>query len=161
MELWSGWSRGDAWGGPGPLLFFGPTEARRAKKKIWRPLPPSPHPPALYLSVWMTGSIPLSKGLDPPLIWLVENLFHPMRSSNIRFFSQATACTRTLRNNSTLACFTEIRMWHTRNPSAVIRLGPSRINTWRSLDAHSILQGNKHHTKWVEMHSRDSYKDIM
>ena len=154
---------GEMPGGARPPLIFGPTEARRAKKKKLEtasPLPPTP-PPALYLSVWMTGSIPLSKGPDPPLIWLVENLFHPMRSSNIRFFSQATACTRTLRNNSTLACFTEIRMWHTRNPSAVIRLGPSRINIWRCLDAHSILQGNKHHTKWVEMHSRDSYKDIM
>ena len=145
MELWSGWSRGDAWGGPAPSYFWTNWGPKGQKKKIWRPLPP-----ALYLSVWMTGSIPLSKGLNPP-----------MRSSNIRFFSQATACTRTLRNNSTLACFTEIRMWHTRNPSAVIRLGPSRINIWRCLDAHSILQGNKHHTKWVEMHSRDSYKDIM
>ena len=160
MELWSGWSRGDAWGGPGPILFLDQLRPEGPKKKFGDRFPPPP-PPALYLSVWMTGSIPLSKGLDPPLIWLVENLFHPMRSSNIRFFSQATACTRTLRNNSTLACFTEIRMWHTRNPSAVIRLGPSRINIWRSLDAHSILQGNKHHTKWVEMHSRDSYKDIM
>ena len=160
MELCSGWSRADAWGGPVPSYFWTNWGPKGQKKKNWRPLPPSP-PPPLYLSVWMTGSIPLSKGLNPPLIWLVENLFHPMRSSNIRFFSQATACTRTLRNNSTLACFTEIRMWHTRNPSAVIRLGPSRINIWRSLDAHSILQGNKHHTKWVEMHSRDSYKDIM
>ena len=160
MELWSGWSRGDAWGGPAPSYFWtnwGP----KGQKKNLETASPLPPPPALYLSVWMTGSIPLSKGLDTPLIWLVENLFHPMRSSNIRFFPQATACTRTLRNNSTLACFTEIRMWHTRNPSAVIRLGPSRINIWRCLDAHNILQGNKHHTKWVEMHSRDSYKDIM
>ena len=47
-----------------PPLIFGPTEARRAKKKIWRPFPPSSSPPTFisvsgwlgpspYLKVWI------------------------------------------------------------------------------------------------------------
>ena len=136
----------------GPLIFR-PNWGPKGQKKIGETAPPPP--PFISVSGWLGPSPYL------PLIWLVENLFRPMKSSNYQFFPQATACTRTLRSNSTLACFTENRKWHTRNPSAVIRLGPSRINIRRSLDAHSILQGNQHHTKKVQMHSRDSYKDIM
>ena len=51
-----------------PPLIFGPTEARRAKKKNLETASPLLLPPDPYLSVWITGSIPLSKGLDPPLI---------------------------------------------------------------------------------------------
>ena len=160
MELWSGRSRGDAWGSRPPLIF-GPTEARRAKKKFGDRFPsPPPPPPLISVSRWLGPSPYLKVWIRLWSDWL-KICFTKWEALISVFFSQATACTRTLRNNSTLACFTEIRMWHTRNPSAVIRLGPSRINIWRSLDAHSILQGNKHHTKWVEMHSRDSCKDIM
>ena len=150
MELCSGWSRGDAWA----LLFLDQTEARRAKKKIWETASPPPRPLSQCLDDWVH---PLIRHWSD---WL-KICFAQWEALIISFFPQATACTRTLRSNSTLACFTENRKWHTRNPSAVIRLGPSRINIRRSLDAHSILQGNKHHTKKVQMHSRDSYKDIM
>ena len=52
--------------GPGglptpPSLFLDQTEARRAEKKMLRLGPPP------LLIVWMTGTVPLSEGLDPPL----------------------------------------------------------------------------------------------
>ena len=55
MELCGGWSREDAWA----LLFLDQTEAEEPKKNCGDRFTPRP-PPALYLSVWMTGSIPLS-----------------------------------------------------------------------------------------------------
>ena len=160
MELWSGWSRGDAWGGPAPSYFWTNWGPKGQKKNLETASPLPPPPPFISVSGWLGPSPYLKVRIRLWSDWL-KICFTQWEALISVFFSQATACTRTLRNNSTLACFTEIRMWHTRNPSAVIRLGPSRINIWRCLDAHSILQGNKHHTKWVEMHSRDSYKDIM
>lgn len=59
--------QGRCLGGPGPLLFLDQLRPEGPKKKFGDRFPP-PRPPALYLSVWMTGSIPLSNGLDPPLI---------------------------------------------------------------------------------------------
>ena len=60
------WSVADPGEGPGglptpPSLFLDQTEARRAEKKMLRLGPPP------LLIVWMTGTVPLSEGLDPPL----------------------------------------------------------------------------------------------
>lgn len=158
MELWSGWSRGDAWGGPVPSYFWTYWGPKGQKKKFGdRFPPPSPPPPFISVSGWLGPSPYLKVWIRLWSDWLKICFTQWEALISVFFFSGYSLYS----NNSRLACFTEIRMWHTRNPSAVIRLGPSRINIWRCLDAHSILQGNKHHTKWVEMHSRDSYKDIM
>ena len=39
--------------GPSPPLFLDQTEARRAEKIFWRPLPFPPPPPPSYLKVWI------------------------------------------------------------------------------------------------------------
>ena len=45
-----------------PPLFFDQTEAQRAEKNFYKTRPPP------YLRIWMTAPLPLSEGLDPPLL---------------------------------------------------------------------------------------------
>ena len=61
IVLISGRSRGGT-RGVRPPLFFDQTEAQRAEKNFYKTRPPP------YLRIWMTAPLPLSEGLDPPLL---------------------------------------------------------------------------------------------